>query len=96
MSTGVRQSLRGRVAGKIADHNTHATLRDYCERFGLTGSDAEGSKRDRAAAAVEGMSDREIAVAAKSVKTTILMTGAGGVEAMKNANDVAKDCRPAR
>ena len=34
--------------------------------------------------------------AAKSVKTTVLMTGAEGVEAMKKANDVAKGYRPAR
>ena len=34
--------------------------------------------------------------AARSVKTTVLMTGAEGVEAMKKANDVAKGYRPAR
>jgi len=33
--------------------------------------------------------------AAKSVKTTVLLTGAEGVEAMKKANDVAKGYRPA-
>ena len=67
MSTRIQRSLRGWVAAKIADHNTHATLRAYCERFGLTGDDAEGSKRDRAAAAVEGMSDHQIAVAAEKI-----------------------------
>jgi very-short-patch-repair endonuclease len=45
--------------------NTHATLRAACERFGITGEDVDGSKRERAAAATRGMTDRQIAAAAE-------------------------------
>ena len=67
MFTRSQRSLRDWVEAKVAGHNTHATLRAYCEQFGLTGPDVEGSKRDRAAAAVKGMSDHQIAVSAEKI-----------------------------
>lgn len=65
MWTETRRSLRSWVEEKLATSNTHATLRAACERFGITGEDVDGSKRDRAAATTRGMTDRQIAAAAE-------------------------------
>jgi very-short-patch-repair endonuclease len=65
MWTENRRPLRSWVEEKLATLNTHATLRAACERFGITGEDVDGSKRERAAAATRGMTDRQIAAAAE-------------------------------
>jgi hypothetical protein len=65
MPTENRRPLRSWVEEKLAAFNTHATLRAACERFRITGEDIDGSKRERAAAATGGMTDRQIAAAAE-------------------------------
>jgi hypothetical protein len=65
MWTENRRPPRSWVEEKLANFNTHATLRASCERFGITGEDVDGSKRERAAAATLGMTDRQIAAAAE-------------------------------
>lgn len=65
MWTGNRRSLRSRVEEKLATFHTHTTLRDTCKRFGITGEDCVGSKRERAESATQGMTDRQIASAAE-------------------------------
>ena len=65
MWTGNRRPLRSWVAEKLATFNTHATLRAACERFGITGEDVGDSKRERADAATQGMTDRQVATAAE-------------------------------
>jgi hypothetical protein len=65
MWTENRRPLRSWVEEKLATSNTHATLRAACERFGITGEDVDGSKRERAAVATRGMTDRQIAAAAE-------------------------------
>jgi very-short-patch-repair endonuclease len=65
MWTENRRPLRSWVEEKLATSNTHATLRAACERFGITGEDVDGSKRERAGAAIQGMTDRQVAAAAE-------------------------------
>ena len=65
MWTENRRPLCSWVEEKLVTLNTHATLRAACERFGITGEDVDGSKRERAAAATRGMTDRQIAAAAE-------------------------------
>jgi hypothetical protein len=64
MWTENRRPLCSWVEEKLATSNTHATLA-ACGRFGITGEDVDGSKRERAAAATRGMTDRQIAAAAE-------------------------------